>query len=65
VKKFGNIRLSHNINRESACTKQVTGTRIVTKEVPIDPDYEAPPVATKFVDVEEDITEWVCPPEWR
>ena len=59
---FGPIVLQSTIAHENICEQKVTGTRKVTKYVPADPDYVAPELVE--VEVEEDVTEWVCPPTW-
>ena len=59
---FGTIRVQSTIAHVDICTRKVVGTRTVTKQVPADPDYVAPEYTT--IEVEEDVTEWVCPPSW-
>jgi len=63
TKTFGSISVQSTIRHENICEKVVTGTRKVTQYVPADPDYVAPEYVA--VEVEEDVTEWVCPPTWR
>jgi hypothetical protein len=56
---FGKINLVHCIMHEKVCEKKVTGTKTVVKrQLPEGVEYTE-------VEVEEDIVEWVCPPEWR
>ena len=62
VKMFGSIKLVHDINHEYVCEKKVVGTKTVTKTVVIEP---AVPLEYKEIEVEEDITEWVCPESWK
>jgi len=62
TKMFGPIDVQSRIDHADICEKLVIGTRTVTKLVPADPDYVAPEYTT--IEVEEDITEWVCPRSW-
>ena len=62
TKTFGPIDVQSRIDHKDICEKRVIGTRTVAKQVPADPDYVAPEYTT--IEVEEDITEWVCPPSW-
>ena len=59
---FGSVTLQSTIAHADICEQKVVGTRTVTKLVPADPDYVAPEYVT--IEVEEDVTEWVCPPSW-
>jgi hypothetical protein len=63
VKDFGSgMTLRHSISHERVCEKRVVGTRTVTKyELP----EGAPAVVYEEVEVEEEITEWVCPENWK
>ena len=62
TKAFGPITVESTIKHSDICEQKVVGTRTVTKLVPADPDYVAPEYVT--IEVEEDVTEWVCPPSW-
>ena len=62
VKSFGSIKITHDINHDYVCEKKVVGTKIVTKTVAIEP---AVPLEYEEIEVEEDITEWVCPESWK
>jgi len=62
-KMFGPVMVQSTIGHAAICEKKVVGTRMVSKQVPADPDYVEPEYVT--VQVEELVTEWVCPPEWR
>ena len=59
---FGSVTLQSTIAHGDICEQMVVGTRTVTKQVPADPNYVVPEYVT--VEVEEDVTEWVCPPSW-
>ena len=62
LKKFGRITLKHSISHEAVCEKKVVGTTIVKQMIPAHP---VPEVEMIEIEVEEEITEWICPETWR
>jgi hypothetical protein len=63
IKKFGSIELMVHIGRANMCEKVVVGTRQVETTRDVYPDGVVPESVTEMVD--ENITEWSCPPSWR
>jgi hypothetical protein len=60
VADFGALSLNFLAYRKDVCELVVTGTRVVTEEVP-DPEALAAVPTTKVIRT-EDVTEWVCKP---
>ena len=65
TKAFGPVTVESTIQQSNICEKKVVGTRKVMQYVPVDPDYIPPLVEYHNVEVEEEVTEWLCPPAWR
>ena len=61
-KMFGPVTVQSTIAQANICEKKVVGTRKVMKYVPVDPNSH---VEYHNLEVEEEVTEWLCPPTWR
>ena len=62
TKAFGPVTVESTIQQANICEKKVVGTRKVMQYVPVDPNSH---VEYHNVEVEEEVTEWVCPPTWK
>jgi hypothetical protein len=63
VKMFGDVKLMVHVQRSEMCEKIVVGTKQVELTREVYPEGVTPTTVTETVD--EDITEWSCPPAWR